>query len=172
MKVMLPKRQAGVALLEVLIAVVVVAVGLLGLAGLQGYVMRNTNNSYYRTIATMSAQDMADRIRANNLKGGASGPYATAAMSAPGSAADPGCIATGCTETQLAAYDFWRWNKELQALLPKGQGIICRDTSANDGTSPTDSQCDGQGNFLVLKVWWDDRKDASNLQLFATVVQP
>ena len=57
--------QAGVSLLEVLIAVLVLSVGLLGIAGLQTANLRNTQSAHQRTIAVLLATSMGERIRAN-----------------------------------------------------------------------------------------------------------
>ena len=56
--------QNGMALLEVMVAVVVLSLGLLGVAGMQLAGMRSNQVAYYRSVATMQAYDMADRIRA------------------------------------------------------------------------------------------------------------
>lgn len=52
-------------MIEVLIAVLILAIGLLGVAGVQVVSMQNTSNANLRTQATIYAQDMAERIRAN-----------------------------------------------------------------------------------------------------------
>lgn len=57
--------QAGVSLLEVLIAVLVLSVGLLGVAGLQTANIRNTQSAHQRTVAVLLATSMGERIRAN-----------------------------------------------------------------------------------------------------------
>ena len=59
------QSQAGVSLLEVLIAVLVLSVGLLGIAGLQTANMRNTQSAHQRTVAVLLASSMSERIRAN-----------------------------------------------------------------------------------------------------------
>lgn len=57
-------RQRGMALLEAMIAVVVLSVGLLGLAGLQLAGIKSNQVAYERSVATMHAYGVADRIRA------------------------------------------------------------------------------------------------------------
>lgn len=58
-------RHSGFSMIEVLVAVLILAVGLLGVAGVQVVSMQNTSNANLRTLATIYAQDMAERIRAN-----------------------------------------------------------------------------------------------------------
>ncbi len=58
-------RQSGIGLIEVLVAVAVLSIGLLGIGALQGVSLRNNNNSYFRTQATMAANQILDEVRAN-----------------------------------------------------------------------------------------------------------
>lgn len=104
------KRQSGVGMVEVLVALVVLSVGMLGIAGLYVTTLRASNGAIYRTLAVNLAADMADRIRANPSAGNA---YA-------GAPADNGCVAgaVDCSRDQMAADDLFRWQAELAAALP------------------------------------------------------
>jgi type IV pilus assembly protein PilV len=55
----------GFSLLEVLVGLIILAVGLLGLAGLQMVSLRQNNEAYIRSQATLQAYDILDRMRAN-----------------------------------------------------------------------------------------------------------
>lgn len=57
--------MAGVSLIEVLVTMVVVSVGLLGVAALQLKALKNTYASFQRSLATLQAQDLADRLWAS-----------------------------------------------------------------------------------------------------------
>ena len=59
------RRQAGLSLVEVLVTMVIVSVGLLGVAGLQLKALKNTYASFQRSLATLQAQDLADRLWAS-----------------------------------------------------------------------------------------------------------
>ena len=59
------RRPAGVALVEVLVAMLVVSVGVLAMAGLLATASRYGKTTEFRAVATLLAADMADRIRAN-----------------------------------------------------------------------------------------------------------
>jgi len=54
-------------MIEVLVAFVIVSVGLLGLGTMQLFSIKNINNSQYRTLATLYAYDMAERMRSNKV---------------------------------------------------------------------------------------------------------
>ncbi|SEA98093.1 type IV pilus modification protein PilV [Alkalimonas amylolytica] len=68
------KFQSGVSLLEVMIAMLVLGIGLLGVAALQASSVRNTQNSYERTIAIVMVDSVIESIRANPNAG--AGAYA------------------------------------------------------------------------------------------------
>lgn len=58
-------RQTGVTLIEVLVAIALLSMGLLGLAGLQLRGMQVNQGSAMRSQATIMAEDLADRMRAD-----------------------------------------------------------------------------------------------------------
>jgi type IV pilus assembly protein PilV len=61
------RHQAGVSLIEVLIAVLILAFGMLGFALMQTMGVRFAESSNYRTQATNLAYDMLDMMRSNRL---------------------------------------------------------------------------------------------------------
>ena len=66
------RRQGGVGLVEVLIAVLVLSIGLLGLAGLQLRTIRNNESALERGVAVTETHAIADALRAdrNNAQSG------------------------------------------------------------------------------------------------------
>ncbi|MGD9591937.1 MAG: type IV pilus modification protein PilV [Candidatus Berkiella sp.] len=182
----LKNKANGFTLLEVLVALMIFSIGLLGLAGLQIFSLRLTGDSLLRTTAAILANDMIDRMRANpaatNL--GVNSPYNNPNKTATG---NPSCIGKNgsgttvnsqCTATQMAGHDFYEWYANLSganatgwhptigALLPSGSGVVCIDSTPNDGTSAAPA-CDnvvavaGKPIF-VIKIWWTERKDANS----------
>ena len=65
MKLFHPRRQQGVTLVEVLVALVVLSIGLLGLAGLQLLSLKTNQGSANRTQASAAAASILDVIRGN-----------------------------------------------------------------------------------------------------------
>jgi type IV pilus assembly protein PilV len=61
------RRQRGVGLIEVLIAVLVLSIGMLGVAGLQAWSLRNNMSSLQRGMAVVHAYYIADIMRADRI---------------------------------------------------------------------------------------------------------
>ena len=158
----------GFALLEVLVAIVIMSVGVLAMAGLQTAGVRAVHVSNLRTQVTQLSIDMMDRMRANPVAV-AAGSYAMTSASTP---SDPGCIGTSCSTTALALTDEFEWKEALSNSLPSGAGIVCVDSTPEDGTPPAPA-CDGAaGAAFAIKIWLDDAKDPNNLKRFVTSFRP
>ena len=189
MRDLLPiQTNAGFTLLEVLVAIVVFSVGLLGLAALQIFSLRLSHDSLLRTTATILANDMADRMRANPVEAarGINSLYNNPLGLATG---NPHCLSkdesgndidTACTPAERAMQDFyeWRaklsghvatsWHPEIKSELPTGEGVVCIDSTPDDGLPPpNDSGCDNLPtngkNIYTIKIWWSERKDNASV---------
>ena len=160
------KLQHGTTLIEVLVSLLILAFGLLGMAGLQTVSLRNNQSAYFRTQATMFANDMVERMRANIIavdSGGYDDVVGTAT---------PACLSVaGCTPTQMAAQDVDEWEDAVIAALPSGTSVVCLDATANDGTAAAHA-CDGLGTIYAIKIWWDDDRDGTAEQRFVLSFQP
>ena len=147
--------QRGSGLIEALISMLVVSIGFIGFAGLQIKGLASTKDSLFRSEAVYLSYQMADRVRAN-LPAAAAGAYNN--FSTP-TAPDPGCVVTvNCTPAQMAMNDFAEWLGQVQSSseLPSGTGVICLDSTPDDGT-PTNTACDGIGDVLTIKLWWTEQ---------------
>lgn len=160
------ERQTGVSLIEVLVAMLILSIGLLGMVGLQTTSLRNTQNAYLRTQATIFAEDMAERMR-TNPQGVGGGGY----MAASGALTAACLTVTGCSSGALAQHDLAEWQASLADALPSGSGRVCRDATPDDGTVAAPA-CDGGGDLLVIKVWWDGDRDGTAGQRFVMTFQP
>lgn len=58
-------RQAGVGLIEVLVAVLVLSIGFLGIAALQARSLSTTNSAMSRSMATVASYSILDAMRAD-----------------------------------------------------------------------------------------------------------
>ena len=162
-RIMNPRIQRGSGLIESLISIFVVSIGFIGFATLQISGLVATNESMFRTKATYLSYQMADRVRAN-LPGMQVGAY----NALEGSVSDPGCISTSCTPSEVAQSDFSDWTAEVASLLPSGAGVVCLDSTPDDGT-PDAPACDGAGTVLAIKVWWSEK---GTQHRFATTLRP
>lgn len=123
-------RQAGVSLLEVLVAIVVLSLGLLGLGSLQATGLRMNHSAYLRSLAAQSAQDMADRLRANRQAALAGAYNIAIGASAPDT-------------STLPKREVNEWLTSELAGLPAGDGSIAVN-SANQ--------------TAIITVEWDDQR--------------
>lgn len=138
----------GYALVEALIAIVIASIGFIGAARLQTVGLKMSSSSHLRQKAIFLTYQMSDRIRANRIGLGA-GNYDNPST---GSAA---CMVTGCTPSELAVADMTEWSEDIRGQLPGGIGIVCIDSTPNDGSAAAPA-CDGIGAMLVIKIWWTD----------------
>lgn len=152
--------ESGFGLIEVLVAALVLAVGLIGLAALQAKGLHSGYSASLYSQATLLAYDIADRMR-TNLDGFYSGHYET------GQGQDNACVWNGttvetCSPQQMAQHDLWEWQGSVARLLPAARGTVCRDSTPADGgdlngdgaVAPSELECDGTGNQLVVKIWF------------------
>ncbi len=104
------RRQRGVGLIEILIAVLLLSIGLLGLASLQMLSLQHSSSAALRTEAVGQSYDLLDRMRANRAQA-IGGRYNLAFGDAP-------------TASDLAAADLASWKAALGASLPDGDGQV------------------------------------------------
>jgi type IV pilus assembly protein PilV len=95
-------------MLEVLISVLLVSTVLLALALLQVVSLRGSNSSYVRTSSVVLANDIAEKMRANQ----------------PGLAGYAIALATPGTGGTRAGDDVVNWKTSLATALPAGDGSI------------------------------------------------
>jgi len=146
-----PSKQAGMSMIEVLVAIVVISLGLLGLAGLQATSLKNNYSAHTRAQAMQYAQDMLDRMRANRAAA-LNGNYDLVMT-----AAAPAC-------NNAVTCDLSEWMADI-ATLPAGDACVSLATATDDlcfvpnAGSNADDACDGvaNGNAVVV-VRWDDSR--------------
>lgn len=135
-------REAGMTLVEVLVALVVLSVGLLGIAAMQAVGLRSMASAGSRSQATLLAYDIVDRMRANRARAG-----------------DGEFDIDFEADLAEANEDVIDWKGRLSAALPAGDGSI-----ATDGADPT--------TVTVTVRWLDrdDNRaaDAQQLQFTTT----
>jgi type IV pilus assembly protein PilV len=107
------KKQQGFSLLEVLVTLVIISFGLLGIAGALVNGMKNNQSSTARTQATVLANDIIDRMRANRTTA-ETAPFAyNIALGA--------AVPAGNT---IVLNDLAQWRASLAAAMPSGTGSV------------------------------------------------
>lgn len=145
------RRQGGFGMFEAMVSILVVSIGFLGFAGAQIRGLSQSNSALLRSKAVELAYQMTDRAR-GNLPGAQSGAY----NALTGTATNPGCSTTGCTTGQMAQTDYAEWSAAVAAALPSGKGVICLDSTPDDGDA-TNAGCDGAGATLAVKIFWTEK---------------
>lgn len=141
-------RNKGFTLIEILVAILVLSIGLLGMASLQLLGMQSTQSAASRTQASILAYDLAERMR-NNRLAAINGNYGTGVLATP---ADPGCIATGCSPTQLADQDLREWLDHITDVPAIGlDGNTWRSTLPGATASLAQN-----GNQFTLTIQWTE----------------
>lgn len=142
------KRQIGMTLIEVLVAVLVTATGVMGAAALQLNAVKFNHTANTRSAAVFLANDIADRLRANRASALLGGYDIALDDDAP----------TGTAINQL---DLQEWLSELAARLPAGDGAVVRN-----------------GNTFTVTLQWDEGRlnktretGAGNTQSFVFVTE-
>lgn len=154
--------QAGVGMIEVLVALLILGIGMLGYAGLQLRALGGTNESHFRVQATAIAQDVAERIAVN--------PDSRATYSSPTSWSQAAftdrsmpagwnqCVTGTCNSAQIANWDILQTRYTAWTLLPSGRisvdacggNLVCVTVAWNDA-DPAD--CDSASeDCVVLEV--------------------
>lgn len=102
------RRQHGIGMIEVLIAVLVVSIGFLGMAALQAKALSTNNSAMARSMATVASYSILDAMRADIVKAGTGAYNGTVTASS--------CTAPSSTST-LASAQLYAWCTELGRAL-------------------------------------------------------
>jgi len=168
------RSETGFTLIEVLVAVFVLAIGLLGAASLQVVGSRGSNSAYYRSQATLVANDLAERMHVNLIAvdnnsfanvdtsglncGVTPNPYCSQHYGGSGT---PVVAAASCGTGQMATADIFEiacgqvsvggQGAGIDDLLPAGTlTVTCQDSDTTDADTCTD----GSNHQIVLQ--WGD----------------
>ncbi|PNE02726.1 hypothetical protein A15D_01766 [Alcanivorax sp. MD8A] len=141
------KRQSGVGLIEVMIALLVLAIGVLGYAGMQLTALKAAEDANSRAQATLLAQDALERFLANET---AMDTY-TDASSWPKASMEPGvkpadlndCINKVCTADEIAEWDVSMLAWQAANLLPGGMIAV--------------DECEHSDQVSCVAVSWNDQ---------------
>lgn len=172
-------KHAGVSLIEVLTAVLVLALGAIGAAGMHVKALRATHESGLQSTALRIAAEMAERMRLHHAylmrSGGGENPFIGLDQGQGiGQAAAQRCHAAACDAAQLAQSDIHELEQQLQAGLPGGRMVVCRDAQPWDAAQGAFKWgCDGNDNAsVVIKVGWREREPLDDAGAADAVAPP
>jgi len=140
--------QSGIALIEVLVAVLVLAIGLLGMAAMQVQSSQMTNGAEQRTQAVLLTADIMERIRANRPN----------VADYDGIDVDPDD--TACATdwapvggATVSANDISEWSNLIVCLLPEGSGTVNINNATGEVTVVVDwEKADADGAAVTLRT--------------------
>ena len=131
-------RQAGMTLIEVLVAMLILSTGFLGAAAVQVSALKYTSSAQMKTQASFIAYDMLDRIRAN-----AGADYSVAALDQ---------IQSSLGVSSVLAQDLRDFKHNIRQF---------GGASASGSIAVSDRQ-------ISINIAWDDSRAANKDGLFQT----
>ena len=140
--------QTGFSLIELSIATAIFSMGLGSLSLMLLTAIYGTAEARHQTVATIQADSLAEMIAMNSA---AFGHYIS-----PPEPEVPACEDDYCPAEAMAAGNMIFWQTQLHNELPGGKGLVCRDSTPDDG-SALDPSCDGDG-AVVIKVFWEESR--------------
>lgn len=144
------KKQKGVGMVEVLVALLILAIGVLGFVALQYKASEATVEANYRVQAINLARDLSERIRVNRDQ------YATyqaqIQTAANQTTSSKNCSSVNCTKAELADYDVSQVTTKARSVGMSMNIMQCQnnnnnrnciyvawgDTAATNGSDPGD----------------------------------
>jgi type IV pilus assembly protein PilV len=140
---LIASNSRGFTLLEALIALLVLSIGLLGLAGLQLSSARLGHEAHMRSITTLAASEIIERIRMRT--------YKVKVKDRPLIISQYVGLNPGDCDPSLSSVvnDFNCWHENIENELPEGEGRIIDDD-------------DSDGIFEVQISWYDRENEQPN----------
>lgn len=114
-------RQAGITLLESLVAVTILAIAVLGMLGNQLRTLADTQTSVHRAQAVRLIEDLAERIKIHPEGFRHLAAYVSDWDAAPPM---PDCRHSPCNAATLVQWDVAVWKQAIASTLPLGQGRV------------------------------------------------
>ena len=145
------RRNAGFAMLEVLVTLLIILLGLLGAVGLMVRANTSEMESYQRVQAIVLLQDMRNRIEANRAVVSCYSNGPTGMQLGTGYAGTPSCAAGSAAQSALAVADMSQWN---QILLGSAESSGGTKVGAMLGARGCITQIDAVNNVYLITVAW------------------
>ncbi len=110
------KAQAGVGLIEVLVALILLAIGVLGYVALQIRAMDASSEALTKSQAMIVMRGLAENIRTNSVQAGQYPAFVRSYSNFSSTTVAPtSCFNTPCTPSQLAQFDAYQTAKKCRS---------------------------------------------------------
>lgn len=130
------KSENGFSMIEMMISLLILAIGLLGMMALQMTSVASNQSSYYRSQASIIANDFVDRMRLNgdSIRDNVNPltAYDNISIDATSTNTAQACNTTGCNAQNLARSDIFELQENLLASIPSGTATVVKDASITD----------------------------------------
>lgn len=165
------KSNAGIGIIEVLVALVVVSMGVLGMASLQLTGMKHSSSGYNRSMAVLYAENLATRMRSNQqgvsdfaYDGFDSDNQNCAAKPDPFCQAQIGQASEACDINEMANFDLMSiacgsWGSDGEAR----DGVIDSLSAGRLQVGCDDSPCLENSNY-TLTITWNEGRTTDNTE--------
>lgn len=160
------RKQKGLSLIEVLVALVVFAFGMLGAAGLQLATLKSNKFAASSAAAISLAREYGELMQTfpsavMTTSSGSSSFFidTNTAFASPNPSLCTANSAT-CTTAQLAQSSLEDWAARVKLALPGGRAEVCRTSEPRNASGDLQwGACDNIGDLVVVKMGWIAKND-------------
>jgi type IV pilus assembly protein PilV len=145
-----PRRCRGTSLMEVLVSVFALSIGVLGVAGLQVTAKRSNFEATQRVTATVLAQDIIERMRANPDELGTYTGAGVGLTLVGDTMSEVDCSAD-CISIELAQHDLYEWEQAVGGVSAQLGGSFVGGLSLP--TACVTGPDGGAGTYTVAIAW-------------------
>ncbi|WP_280192403.1 type IV pilus modification protein PilV [Delftia sp. PS-11] len=146
--------QAGITLIESLIALVIASLAVLGVLGSQLRTLADNQSGVRRAQAIRLIEDFSERTRANPNSLGQISAYVSDWDSATAAPATD-CAASACSAAQLAAHNLAHWKASVNQVLPGGKAKVF--ISEDEATAASGNQ-----RQLGIMISWRENEQSGD----------
>lgn len=183
------RRQRGLSLVEVLVAIVVLSFGLLGMVGMQAFSLQATQQARLQGRAASLARELAEMMRGNKVVGTVNdatnnpylGAFAVGSLSMGSNASyclNVGNASSGCSSVlEVAKAEMTDWLARVDMELPGARVSVCFDAAPYDASGMPVWSCTAASadqTTAVIKIGWtrastdNSKTDSSALENAST----
>lgn len=149
----------GFSLLEILITIVVLSVGLMGVVSLQLKGAESTNSAYFRSQATLIADELAERMHVNSIAVSNNNyidvyispteKYCDDNRPTPFCESELSSAAVSCSTAEMAVFDTYRAACDVGERLPSGRLKV----DCDEKVLPDENVCIDGSEYSIIVSW-------------------